>query len=100
MTKVTTNQIIDLINSLPESDMHIYEDDGQFTVTSEWLVGSFAGRGFDANTLNEAVEQLIDYLYEHINHQSIVGRVVTNSGFPNMDNVASYCKNLHKNDTE
>jgi hypothetical protein len=31
-------------------------------------------------------------MYEHIGHDSIVGKAVTESGFPDLDRVYEYCK--------
>ena len=88
---ITPKQIIELIESLPESEEHIFEDDGEIIVTSEWLCGSFAGRGFSAKTKEDAAQQLIDYLDVCIGHNSIVGRVVDESGWPDLGRVKEYC---------
>jgi hypothetical protein len=45
---VTPKEIIELIESLPNSEYHIYTNERGVTVTSEWLVGNFAGMGFVA----------------------------------------------------
>ena len=89
---VTPKKIIELIESLLDSDSHIFEDDGKIVVTNEWLCGSFAGRGFSGDTKEEAAQQLIDYLYRHIGHNSMVGETVTISGFPDLEKVKRYCE--------
>lgn len=91
-TRVTPQQIIELVEKLPNADQHIYFEDGKHYITQEFLVGTFAGRGFEGDTLEEATQKLIDYLYEHIGHKSMVGNAVTRSGFPNLDSVERYCK--------
>ena len=96
--KVTPQEIIALIESLPDADKHIWFEDDQYWITQEWLCGNFAGRAFVADTKDEAAQLLIDYLYEHIGHDSIVGDNVTNSGFPNLDMVKEYCR--HQNNAE
>lgn len=45
---VTPKEIIELIESLPNSEYHIYTNERGVTVTSEWLVDNFAGMGFVA----------------------------------------------------
>ena len=89
--KIIPKEIIELIESLPDSDSHIFEDDGKIVVTNEWLCGSFAGRCFSGDTKEEAAQQLIDYLYRHIGHDSMVGETVTISGFPDLEKVKRYC---------
>ena len=89
--KVTPNQIIELITSLPDSEKYIFIDNGKYWVTQEWLCGTFAGRAFVNEILEDAVQEMIDYLYEHIGHDSMVGNSVTKSEFPNLERVKRYC---------
>lgn len=98
MEKVTPEEIIDLIKKLPDSESHIFEFNGLWHVTQEWLCGSFAGASFGAMTIEGSANMLIDYLYRHIGHDSIVGRYVTESGFPDLNKVYNYCK--HKLEEE
>lgn len=100
MKRVTPNEVLELINRLPDSDSHIHicPIDGKHCVTNEWFAGNFAGRAFEGDSYEEAAEQLIDYMYEHIRHNSMVGRSVTESGFPDLIKVYEYCK--PKNDDE
>ena len=90
-TRVTPQQIIELVEKLPDAGKHIYTEDGKHYITQEWLVGAFAGRAFEGDTLEDATQNLIDYLYEHIGHKSVVGNEVTKSGFPNLNSVERYC---------
>lgn len=92
MKRPTAKEIIDLVKRLPDADLHIHYERETPSITNEFLVGGFAGRGFTADTLEEAAEQLIDYMYEHIGHNSIVGKAVTESGFPDLEMVYNYCK--------
>ena len=94
MKRPTAQEMLTLIKRLPdaESHIHICYIDGKHCVTSEFFAGAFAGRSFEADTYEEASEQLIDYMYEHIGHNSIVGQEVTQSGFPDLDKVYEYCK--------
>jgi len=89
-TKVTPEEIIDLVRRLPDADLHIHSEKGSPSITNEWLVGAFAGRGFTAPTLVEAAQEMINYLYKHISHRSMVGREVTDSGFPDLKKVERY----------
>jgi len=78
MEKITPKQILELIRKLPDSESHIHVFQSEFCVTTEWLVGNFAGRGFGSYTsFEDSAQQLIDYLYSHIGHESMVGRIVT-----------------------
>lgn len=69
---------------------YISEEDGKWLVTDEWLVGAFAGRGFVGKTAEEAAQHLIEYLNKHIGHDSIVGNIVTKSGWPDANTVEAY----------
>ena len=91
--KVTPYEIIELIESLPDSESHIFEDNKVITITDEWLCGTFAGRGFYGDTKEEAAKQLIDYLYRHIGHNSMVGKIITKSGFPDLEKVKNIVRN-------
>lgn len=78
----------------------IFTDDDGINVTTEWLVGTFAGRGFVSDDKTDAMNQMCDYFDENKGHDSIVGRIVTNSGWPNLDMVERYLqrfKNTEKN---
>ena len=90
-TRVTPQHIIKLVEKLPDADKHIHIEDGKHYITQEWLVGTFAGRVFEGETLEDAAQKLIDYLYEHIDHDSMVGNAITRSGFPYLDSVERYC---------
>ena len=93
MKRVMPEEILELIKKLPDVENHISIDyhEKKFCVTNEWLVGAFAGQSFEADSFYEAAEELIDYLYKHINHDSMVGRIVTESGFPDLEKVYNYC---------
>jgi len=88
--KVTPEGVLDLIKSLPDADNHIFQWQGKWEVTNEWLAGGFAGRSFVGDTPEEAAQQLIDYLNQHIGHDSVIGREVTASGWPDLEKVKDY----------
>lgn len=102
MKRPTAKQILELINRLPDSDKHIHicPIDGKYCVTNEFFAGAFAGRSFEGDTYEEAAEQLIDYMYKHIGHESIVGKAVTESGFPDLNKVYEYCKPIKEIEEE
>jgi hypothetical protein len=98
-TRVTPQQIIKLVEKLPDADKHIHIEDGKHYITQEWLVGTFAGRAFEGETLEDAAQKLIDYLYEHIDHDSMVGNAITRSGFPYLNSVERYCTPVVEEET-
>lgn len=73
--------------SFPDS---IYIDNGEYVVTTEWLVGTFAGVGFRDKNLTRALEKMCAYLNRHIGHDSLVGKIVTKSGWPDLQKVEQY----------
>ena len=91
MKKITPQEIIKLVKELPDVDHHIFEENGEHYITQEWLCGAFAGRAFCGNTIEDAAQEMIDYLYRHIGHNSMVGKDVTESGFPDLEKVKKYC---------
>lgn len=72
-----------------QPDSIFYDEDG-WTATTEWLIGTFAGVGFTNETIEESIKEMCEYLTKHINHQSVVGNIVTKSGFPDLDKVEKY----------
>lgn len=78
------------IQSEPKSDKHIYFDNKNWCVTQEWLCGAFAGVTFCGPTIEDALNQEIEYLNKHIGHNSIVGNCVTASGWPDLQKVKSW----------
>lgn len=83
-------ELLDLIQSQPDADKHIHLWDGKWHITQEWLVGGFAGRAFIADTQEEAAAEQIRYLDDHIDHDSIVGKCVTESGWPDLEKVKAW----------
>lgn len=98
--RVTTTEIIELVKRLPGVEQHIFEWQGKQCITDEWLVGAFAGCSFEDTTLEKAAENMINYLYEHIGHNSMVGNIVTKSGFPDLKAIERYCTPVEVEDVE
>lgn len=82
--------LVMFLESLPDIGEYMYQDENGWHVTNEWLCGTFAGRGFCAETKRDAVEQLMNYFDRHVGHKSMVGDSVTQSGWPNLDSVKNY----------
>lgn len=87
---VGSGALLALIRSEPDPDSHIFQWEGKWEVTNEWLCGGFAGRSFVGDTPEQAAEQLSAYLTRHIGHKSMVGDAVTRSGWPNLAAVKRY----------
>ncbi len=83
-------RLVRFLNTLPDNADFVYQEDGKWWATNEWLCGTFAGRGFTDATKEGAVGRLLDYFDEHTNHASMVGSFVTESGWPNLDRVKLY----------
>jgi len=97
MEKVTPIQILELIKRLPDSEKHIFKcprNIGIHCVTNEWFAGNFAGRSFESESYEDSAQELIDYMYQHIGHDSMVGRSVSGSGFPDLAKVFEYCNSM------
>jgi hypothetical protein len=88
--EITSNALLALIRSEPDADKHIFQWENGWHVTQEWLVGGFAGRSFVAPTPEEAAAEQIAYLNRHVNHDSMVGRCVTDSGWPDLARVKAW----------
>lgn len=86
----STESLEQLIASLPDAADMLYVEDGRWLASSEWLVGTFAGRSFPAERRPDAIQSLAAYLDAHVGHDSIVGRSVTRSGWPDLAAVGRY----------
>lgn len=95
---ITTKQIKELILNRPSYKDYLYKEGDKYIVTQEWLCGTFAGRSFEGDSEGKVLQQLIEYLYRHLGHQSMVGKIVDESGFPDLDLVESYCTKLELGD--
>lgn len=91
--EVTAEHSYHLSRVCPIPKSTFFHTNSCVTITSEWLVGNFAGIGFIGHSESDAAESLIEYLYRHICHDSIVGQIVTQSGFPNLKSVRNYLIN-------
>ena len=68
----------------------IFIDDGEYVVTTEWLVGTFCGVSFQDKSITHALEKMCAYLNRLIGHPSLIGKTVTQSGWPDLEKVEQY----------
>lgn len=68
----------------------IFLNDGNYVATTEWLVGTFCGVGFQSQELEDSLSKMCDYFDRHKGHDSMVGTIVTQSGWPDLDKVEQY----------
>lgn len=81
-----------LMLQVDSESIYVNESDGLWTVTTDWLVGAFAGRAFvdeKSNSIENCLEQMHEYFLRNINHDSLVGCSVTKSGYPDLAKVRS-----------
>ena len=62
----------------------------RFYISSNWLVGLKYSESFAGNTEEEAFSKLIDYLYNNISADTIVGSRIRASGFPDFEKIRAY----------
>ena len=91
--------LLELIVRFDKDSVFFCEVDQMYYVTSEFLVGSFAGRAFASYNLDQALTELNQYLIDHINHDSMVGNIVTKSCYPDRHKTYIFLKEDKKNET-
>ena len=62
----------------------------RFYISSNWLVGLKYSEIFTGDTEEEAFSKLIDYLYNNISADTIVGSRIRASGFPDFEKIRAY----------
>ena len=62
----------------------------RFYISSNWVVGLRYSEIFTGNTQEEAFSKLIDYLYNNISADTIVGSRIRASGFPDFEKIRAY----------
>ena len=62
----------------------------RFYISSNWLVGLKYSEIFTGNTEEETFSKLIDYLYNNISADTIVGSRIRASGFPDFEKIRAY----------
>ena len=62
----------------------------RFYISSNWLVGLRYSEIFTGDTEEDAFSKLIDYLYNNISADTIVGSRIRASGFPDFEKIRAY----------
>lgn len=62
----------------------------RFYISSNWLLGLKYSEIFTGDTEEEAFSKLIDYLYNNISADTIVGSRIRASGFPDFEKIRAY----------
>ena len=62
----------------------------RFYISSNWVVGLRYSEVFTGDTEEEAFSKLIDYLYNNISADTIVGSRIRASGFPDFEKIRAY----------
>ena len=62
----------------------------RFYISSNWLIGLRYSEIFTGDTEEEAFSKLIDYLYNNISADTIVGSRIRASGFPDFEKIRAY----------
>lgn len=81
-------RLISFMSLLDEDNIH--REGGEWYVSTEWLVGGFAGRVFVSSDLDSAVDEMIEYFDRHLGHSSFVGDIVKKSGWPDITKLRAY----------
>ena len=91
--KITLNEFLSFIE---EANSKIYPCtyfdtvNKRFYISSNWLVGLRYSEIFTGDTEEEAFSKLIDYLYNNISADTIVGSRIRASGFPDFEKIRAY----------
>lgn len=86
----------DFLSFIKEANSKIYpctyfdEVNKRWYISSNWLVGLKYSEIFTGNTEEEAFSKLIDYLYNNISADTIVGSRIRASGFPDFEKIRAY----------
>ena len=89
-------ELNDFLSFIEEANSKIYpctyfdEVNKKWYISSNWLVGLRYSEIFTGNTEDEAFSKLIDYLYNNISADTIVGSRIRPSGFPDFEKIRAY----------
>ena len=89
-------ELNDFLSFIEEANSKIYPCtyfdtvNKRFYISSNWLVGLKYSEIFTGNTEKEAFSKLIDYLYNNISADTIVGSRIRASGFPDFEKIRAY----------
>lgn len=86
----------DFLSFIKEANSKIYpctyfdKYNKKWYISSNWLVGLRYSEVFTGDSEEEAFSKLIDYLYNNISADTIVGSRIRASGFPDFEKIRSY----------
>ena len=89
-------ELNDFLSFIEEANSKIYPCtyfdtfNKRFYISSNWLVGLRYSEVFTGDTEEEAFSKLIDYLYNNISADTIVGSRIRASGFPDFEKIRAY----------
>ena len=89
-------ELNDFLSFIEEANSKIYPCtyfdtvNKRFYISSNWVVGLRYSEIFTGDTEEEAFSKLIDYLYNNISADTIVGSRIRASGFPDFDKIKAY----------
>ena len=96
--KILKKKIVlnDFLSFIKEANSKIYPCtyfdtvNKRFYISSYWLVGIKYSEIFTGDSEEEAFSKLIDYLYNNISADTIVGSRIRASGFPDFEKIRAY----------
>ena len=89
-------ELNDFLSFIKEANSKIYpctyfdEYNKKWYISSNWLVGLRYSEVFTGDSEEEAFSKLIDYLYNNISADTIVGSRIRASGFPDFEKIRAY----------
>ena len=89
-------ELNDFLSFIEEANSKIYpctyfdEYNKKWYISSNWLVGLKYSEIFTGDSEEEAFSKLINYLYNNISANTIVGSRIRASGFPDFDKIKAY----------
>lgn len=89
-------ELNDFLSFIEEANSKIYPCtyfdtfNKRFYISSNWVVGLRYSEIFTGDTEEEAFSKLIDYLYNNISADTIVGSRIRASGFPDFEKIRAY----------
>ena len=89
-------ELNDFLSFIEEANSKIYPCtyfdtvNKRFYISSNWVVGLRYSEVFTGDTEEEAFSKLIDYLYNNISADTIVGSRIRASGFPDFEKIRAY----------
>ena len=89
-------ELNDFLSFIEEANSKIYQCtyfdtvNKMFYISSNWLVGLKYSEIFIGDTEEEAFSKLIDYLYNNISADTILGSRIRASGFPDFEKIRAY----------